>query len=139
MTDTHEARVEAAARRMWRDRNGTIKYHDSVRTRESDEAEMDATGYGAWDAPKYISSAVKKQYRTIASNALQAADNLVTVEKIADVIRYEVIAAVGECVCGEGYTIRNMRDPHCEWHSLGESFAEDTARAVHALLTGEEA
>lgn len=68
-----EEMVEAAARRMWRDENGFIRSHDSVRTRESDEAEMDRTGFGDWDSPSRISSVVKKAYRKRARAALSAA------------------------------------------------------------------
>ena len=120
MTDVQQARIEAAARRMWRDRNGTIKSHDSVRTRESDEAEIDATGYGAWDAPKRISNAVKEHYRTIASNALQAADAAVTVEMIVDELAGHPI--------GSGYYQTTV--------SVDE--AREMAEAVQALIKKED-
>lgn len=119
MTDVHSARVEAAARAM---------------------AEWDGFDFDATETKFVEASGVfKNTYRDGALGALNAADAVVTAEMIAEVVRAEIVAAVGECVCHEAYTIRNLRDPHCEWHSLGESFAEDTARAVHALLTGEEA
>lgn len=71
----------------------------------------------------------------VVEKVLAAADaHLPTVEKISEVVAREVIRSVGECICHEAWTMRNMRDPSCEWHNLGEGFPDDVAHAVRALF-----
>lgn len=78
-----------------------------------------------------------EQYFDDADAVLAVLDAVVTVDQIAEVVRAEVVAAVGECVCHEAYTSRNKRDPDCGWHWVGEDFASDTAEAIHRLYRGE--
>lgn len=49
---------------------------------------------------------------------------------LVQIIRDQVIAAVGTCTCHVAYTSRGRRDPECAWHTVGETFAEDTAEAI---------
>ncbi len=55
---------------------------------------------------------------------------LLTHETLVLIIREEVVASVGTCTCHIAYTSRNLRDPECAWHIIGETFAEDTAAAI---------
>lgn len=96
MTDNlHTARVEAAAEAIWL-----------------------ITEYLPWDEVPDMQQAMLREDAEIALNA---ADKLVTVEKIADEIAGRPI--------GSGYYQTEV--------SIYE--AQEIAAAVHALLTGEEA
>ena len=59
-------------------------------------------------------------------------------DKLAQVIREELVGTVGTCVCDEAFTSRNLRDPHCAWHNTdGDNLPAELAAVVLAHLTAE--